>query len=157
MFTNHETLRGQLDPHNTLLGITITTRSGAAEEGLTLCTIRNTVNRRALGMLEIERQHGEYALPTLRINDIDTSHAPTSLRPAIYFSAWFEMLLLAHTEERSLVSKDTGNTHEEVAAWQWLASRDAAEIVEPFRPLIVGAGAVYYSGTALALPPSLED
>jgi hypothetical protein len=117
--------------------------------------MRDRTTQETLGILTIDRQQGEYTQPTLQIVDIATARRATVAR-SVYFSAWFEMLLLAHAEERVLASKDCGNTHDEVAAWQWLAEGGVAEVIEPFRPLLIGHGALYYSGTALALPPSLS-
>ena len=113
------------------------------------------MTRRVAGMLMIDRQQGEYALPSMRLADIDVSRS--GRQRDTYFAVWFEMLRLAHNEDRILMSKDTGNTAEEVAAWQWLAQADVVTVVEGFELLpVLGKGAVYYSGTVLALPPSLQ-
>lgn len=155
MFKKYEALRDKLDPHGSLADLTIVTRSGVADPGLTTCRMRERMTQETVGILTIERQHGEYAQPTLRIIDMATPRRSAVAR-SVYFSAWFEMLLLAHDEERILMSKDCGNTHEEVAAWQWLAEGGVADVIEPFQPLMVGQGAIYYSGAALALPPSIS-
>ncbi len=148
-------LRERLDPHDSLAELIITTRCEVLDPGMTACTMRDMATERVVGMVYASRYGTQSDMATFTISEIDVARGVD--RRSVYFAAWLEMLALAHSEGRALVSKPNCSTHEEMAAWSWLEDAGEADIVVPFTPVqILGRQTVYYSGAALAMPPVAE-